>query len=402
MADWNIGKGVYIWQPGTIEDGNPQAIAARLNLAGVQSAVLKICDGFKLITGLEPLFQALRNENIRVGAWGYSYLNRAPLQEAHVVADACHRYSPEFYLIDVEAEVEGNYGGARMFMNELRPITAGLPLGLNSFWNVRMHPTFPWLVFLNKVDFVCPQVYWRGVDPVGKLRQSQQDFSNIAGAPDVPMPIVAGDMFVDIGVEPTPEQVTEFLQAADSDPFIHGVLMWAADDTQTSPELWQAFSVYQWKQGGKTLPPQPLGWAKVKTGGGLWIRSSPSGAKVGALAMAELAPMWSLTETKWAAINQTGDRWIYVGNPNWVDLTLDTSNPPPPGPPNAELYQARVVPSRGLNVRDAVGGHVLRALTAGSIVHVYEESQGWARIHPLRSEWVSAAFLQRIDSPVTV
>ena len=205
-----------------------------------------------------------RNHGIHVGAWGYSYLNRAPIQEAHVVADACHRYEPDFYLIDVEAEVEGNYGGAAMFMSELRPATAGLPLGLNTFWNVHLHPDFPWSPFMKGVDFLCPQVYWRGVDPVGKLITSQQSYSEVPNAPHVPMPAVAGDMYVELGVKPTPEQVTEFLTAADADPFIKGVLMWAADDTQTTPELWQAFSLYQWKSDGPQIPAQPIGWAKIK------------------------------------------------------------------------------------------------------------------------------------------
>jgi hypothetical protein len=406
MTDFNIGKGVYVWQPAAIEDGDPERIAARFKMAGVQTAAVKVSDGFRVLPGNEALIQTLRNHGIRVGAWGYSYLNRAPLQEAHVVADACHQYTPDFYLIDVEAEVEGNHGGARMFMNELRPLTAGLPLGLNSFWNVGLHPTFPWVDFLEKVDFVCPQVYWRGTDPVGKLRQSQQDFSNIPMSPRVPMPIVAGDMFTDIGAEPTPAQVLEFLAAVDSDPFIHGVLMWAADDSQTTPALWQAFSSYQWRNGAQPLPTQPLGWAKIKATNGMWIRSSPLGAKVGALTRDELAPVWSVTDTKWAAITQGRDQWVYVGDSRLVDLTLGPPTgpgapppppPPPPPPSGTMLYQARVVPRQGLNVRDAIGGRVLRALPVHTIVRVFETQNGWARINPMLSEWVNAGYLSRIS-----
>jgi hypothetical protein len=398
MADFNIGKGVYVWQPGTIEGGNPEGIAGRFEMAGVQTAAVKICDGFKVLGGLEPLIQTLRNHGIRVGAWGYSYLNRAPLQEAQVVADACHRYTPDFYLIDVETEVEGNFGGARMFLNEVRPATAGLPLGLNSFWNVRLHPTFPWIDFLHMVDFVCPQVYGHGIDPVGKLIVSQQSYAEIPGAPDVPMSMVAGDMHTFKGKRPTPEQVTQFLSAVDADPFIQGVIMWAADDTQTPPDLWQTFSLYQWKSGGRTIPPQPLGWVKVKAGGGLWIREAPSGAKVGALAKAELAPIWSVTDTKWGAITQAADQWVFLGDARLVETTLDLSGESLPPSTGLELYEARVAPSRGLNVRDAIGGRLLRALAVNTIVRVYEEKNGWARINPARPEWVSATFLSRITA----
>ena len=50
-----------------------------------------------------------------------------------MIAEACTRYEPDFYLIDVETEVEGDFGGARMFINALRPSVPGLPLELNSF-----------------------------------------------------------------------------------------------------------------------------------------------------------------------------------------------------------------------------------------------------------------------------
>ncbi len=392
MADFNIGKGVYILEPKTIEGGDPEAIASRFRMAGVKSAAVKICDGFRVLGDYEALIQTLRNQGIRVGAWGYSYLNRAPLHEAHMIADACQRYHPDFYLIDVEAEVEKNYAGARLFMDALRPAVPGLPLGLNSFWNVRNHPDFPWADFLQTVDFVCPQVYWRGVDPVGKLMQSQQGYADVPNAPEVPMPMVAGDLHLYMGVKATPEQVTEFLTAATGDPFIQGVLMWAADDMQTAPDLWQAFSAFQWKKGGGPIPEQPLGWAKIKAPSGVTVRSAPLAVPVGLLGRAELAPVWALTETKWAAITHNCEQWIFTGNPNKVDLTLDTSRVP--GPPRG-LYAARAVPARGLNVRDDIGGTILRALTVDSIVQVYEEKNGWARIHATRSEWVDAAYLSK-------
>ncbi len=395
MADLRIGKGVYIWQPGTIEGGDPERIAARLKMAGAQCATIKICDGFRVLPDLEPLFQVLRNNGIKASAWGYSYLTRAPIKEAQVVAEACHRYQPDFYLIDVEAEVEGNTGGAKMFMNELRPAVGGLPLGLNTFWNAGQHPDFPWGAFLDVVDFVCPQVYWRGVDPVGKLSESQQSYQNIPNVPDRPMPMVAGDLLVSRGVKPTPEQVTEFLTAADSDPFIKGVLMWAADDTQTTPELWQAFSLYQWKGGGTSPLPQPLGWAKVKAPLSLWIRSSPYGAKVDSVTKGELVPIWKLTETKWAAVTSTADRWMFVGNPNWVDVALEASSSSPAPPPG--LYRARVAARGGLNVRSEANGSILRALVFGAVVEIYEEKNGWARIDPSQSEWVSSAYLTKLS-----
>ena len=393
MTNFNVGKGVYIWQPQNIEDGDPNKILSRLQMAGVQSVALKLCDGINVLPGLDPLIQVLRNNNILVAGWGYSNLTQDPKREAQTVATACRTYKPEFYLIDAEKEVENNYTGAKVFMNELRPSLADMTLGLNTFWSIKDHPLYPWAIFFNAVDFVCPQVYWRGVNPVGKLMQSQQDYANFPNDKHPPMPLVAGDMFITLGVEPTPDQVNQFLSAADSDPFIQGVFMWAADGTATTPELWQAFSKYKWNKGGLPIPTQPIGWAKIKTNDGLYIRSAPMGAKLGALAKGELAPIWAVSDTKWAAINNKQDQWIFVGNPNYVDVAMDTSNMPVPP---AGLYKAKVTAAQSLNVRDKPNGNVVRILTFGTIVQVYEEKDGWARINPTLSEWCSTKYLLKI------
>jgi hypothetical protein len=394
MVNFNIGKGVYIWQPKNIEGGDPNKILSRLQMAGVQSVALKLCDGVNVIPGLDPLIQILRSNNILVAGWGYSYLTQDPKREAQAAATACTTYKPAFYLIDVEKEVENNYTGAKVFMDELRPAIPDMSLGLNTFWSTKDHQEFPWAIFFNSVDFVCPQVYWRGVDPVGKLMQSQQGYANFPDTKHPPMPIVAGDMFINMGVEPTPDQVTQFLSAADSDPFIQGVFMWAADGSATTPELWQAFSRYKWNKGGLPIPTQPIGWVKIKTNDGMNIRAAPLGTKLGVLIKGELAPIWSVSDTKWAAINNKQNQWIFVGNPNYVDIAMDTSNIPTPP---AGLYKAKVTPSQGLNVRDKPSGNVLRALTVGTIVLVYEEKDGWSRINPTQSEWCSAKYLVKIN-----
>jgi hypothetical protein len=395
----NVGKGVYIWQPSGIENGNPYKILARLQMAGVQSVAIKILDGFTILGGLELLIQVLRQNNILVAAWGYSYLTKAPQQEAHVVTSACQRYNPDMYLIDVEAELENNYTGAELFMNELRPTLPGLPLGLNTFWDPFQHPLFPWNTFLSNVDFVCPQVYWRGVDPVGKLKLSQQHYASIPNAPRVQMPIVAGDMYIEYGDGPTPDQVTQFLAAVDADPSLHGVFMWTADDSQTTPELWQTFSLYKWRNA--SIPVQPMAWAQVKTPLGLYIRSSAWGSKLGALSKDSLTPIWFISDDQWGAITPAQDQWIYLGDPRLTTFIVNPSGvpstPPPPEPPPSNVFQAKVIPAVGLNVRDNPYGRKIGALPANTIVQVYEENNGWARINPTQSQWVSETYLSKLD-----
>jgi hypothetical protein len=187
--------------------------------------------------------------------------------------------------------------------------------------------------------------------------------------------------------------VNQFLSAADTDPFIQGVFMWAADGSATTPELWQAFSTYKWNKGGLPIPAQPIGWAKIKTNDGLNIRSAPLGNKVGFLIKNELASIWAVSDTKWAAITKKQDQWIFIGNPNYVDVAMDTSNIPVPP---AGLYKAKVTPTQGLNVRDNPNGNVIRVLQVGTIVQVFVENNGWARINPTQSEWCSTKYLLKL------
>lgn len=396
MTDYNIGKGVYIWQPESIAGGNPQATADRLNLAGVQSAVLKITDGVQIYNNLGPLIQALKAGNIRVAGWGYSYLNKSPVQEAQTIIRACNLFQLDMYLIDVEKEVEGNDRGAGQFMSVLRPGLPKVALGLNTFWSVLLHPTFPWSTFFKSVDFVCPQVYWRGDQPVEKLKTSQQEYAariSSVGV-NVPMPIVAGDMFNEANIKPTPDQVLQFLGAVEADPSLHGVFMWAADERETTPALWKAFSAYQWHSGPnpKPIPQQPLGWAKIIPGGGMWIRSTPLGSKVGALGKGRMVPIWDVTDSKWGAITTAKNQWIYIGDPTVVELAIDPDAIPIPAP---GLFTAVVIPAQGVNVRESIGGRILRALPVGTVVTIYAEQSGWARINADASEWVNETYLKK-------
>ncbi len=65
-------------------------------------------------------------------------------------------------------------------------------------------------------------------------------------SPKLPFAIAGGDMYLERGIKPTPDQVVEFLTAAQKTPDLQGVLMWSADQNETTPELWQAFANYHW------------------------------------------------------------------------------------------------------------------------------------------------------------
>ncbi|OGO25270.1 MAG: hypothetical protein A2Y54_02915 [Chloroflexi bacterium RBG_16_51_16] len=394
MVDYNIGKGVYIWKPEKIEKGNPYKILGRLQLAGVQSAAIKICDGINVVPNLEPLIRLLRANQIRVIGWGYSYLGRIPTREAQAISSACQKYEIDMYLIDVEHEVEGNYTGAGLFIEALRYALPETALGLNTFWNVGQHPSFPWRAFLSHVDFTCPQLYWRGQRPLEKLRQSKQEYAALV-SPDgrkIPMRFVGGDMFTERGIKPSISQLIEFMNAVESDPDLQGVLMWAADDNETTSDLWQTFSGHHWQKGGRIPPQQPAGWAQIKYG--MHVRAEPKGEKIRGLVKNNLVPIWELSESRWAAISPDRDEWIYLGDPNLVEVNMET--PKAVSKPTL-LYRAVVTPVRGLNVRKEAFGTVIRTLRSGEVVDIYQLLGGWARIHPAKDEWVNASYLRKVE-----
>jgi hypothetical protein len=211
------------------------------------------------------------------------------------------------------------------------------------------------------------------------------------------MPVVAGDMYINLGVAPTPDQVTEFLTTVDGDPSLNGVFMWVADDSQTTPALWQAYSRYVWKNDGLPSSTQPIGWAQVKAPLGLNIRATPWGTKLGGLAKDDIVPIWTIFNSQWAAITTSHDQLIYIGNTDYVSVVIDPSNLPQTPPPPPGLYQARVIPAAGLNVRDGINGTKIGALAVGTIVQVYQLQDGWAKIDINVNQWVNAQFINRIN-----
>ena len=308
-----MGKGVYIWQPEKI--GTPQEVVQALLDAGVDTVALKINDAGRVFTGLQPYIDAFRAVGIRFIGWGYIYLKWNALAEAKGTVEAINLYKPEMYLIDAEAQAKLQYIPATIYMNYLRP-RVSIPLGLNSYWKPSYHPTLPWSQLRKQCNFDVPQVYWRGWDPVGKLRQSKKEYA--AMKPRLPFLLVAGDMYIDRNLKPTPQQVTAFLKEAHDDPEIEGVLMWSMDQKFKVPELWAAMASFDWGTGevGATdlvEPPKklPLYSAVVTASRGLNVRSGP-GTKyriIRAEPRGYRVDVWAY-DAGWATVREDCSEWM--------------------------------------------------------------------------------------------
>jgi hypothetical protein len=314
-----MGKGCYAWTPSNILGGNVRSQVAALVAAKVDHVAVKIHNGTYVLPDLERYIFAYQSAGIKVGVWGYSYLKWAPLSEAKAAALAFNRYRDlAYYLIDAESHSYFQFAGARIFAEALRRYLPNTPIGLNSWWKPSFHPSFPFAQLRAKADFDCPQVYWRGFDPIGKLKESRRQYSTMV--PRLPYSMVAGDMYFEHKVKPTPGQVLEFLTVCDRDPEIEGVVMWSFDQINTTPDLWSAFASYYWGDGPKPrpiLPPakdEPL-YAAVVTAYALNVRSGPAAnfKKVGYYRKGDRLEVWKELANGWVSTNKAGDRFVHGG-----------------------------------------------------------------------------------------
>lgn len=67
-----------------------------------------------------------------------------------------------------------------------------------------------------------------------------------------------------------------------------------------------------------------------------------------------------------------------------------------PATPLAQSLRSAVVTASSLNVRSDTGtdANILKSLAKGILVQIYEEKNGWCRVHPTEQHWVFGKYLQ--------
>lgn len=305
------GKWTYIWNLDYIHGGDPEAIVDELLEAGVAGVALKANDGAVTLDSpeLAEFIETARDAGIRVGFWGYVYLDQ-PEEEADAAAYMIQRYAGDldFYLIDAEGEAKGRYEEAAEYAARLDLHVDGhLPVGLASYRFPAQHADLPWDELRAIADFDSPQVYYRNADPVQNLLDSYAAYQSM----DPPLPYFpAGDMYAEHGLVPTPEAVTAYLELAMSLPGVNGSLMWYMDQMHRNPQLWEAFASVEWAvdPAVRSLPPAGLHLD--------WPPSPP--ASVSGLSLASaggkaLTLSWTsepATARRIVMEVRSGDRWI--------------------------------------------------------------------------------------------
>src|SRR5215217_3213161 len=110
------GNGMWIWEAGRSEGGDPVAIAGRARAAGIATVFVKSSDGgSSRWAQFNPTFvQALKAQGLRVCAWQFVY-GSDPAGEAALGADAVAS-GADCLVIDAESQYEGKYAAAQQYM----------------------------------------------------------------------------------------------------------------------------------------------------------------------------------------------------------------------------------------------------------------------------------------------
>jgi hypothetical protein len=192
-----VGKGMWMYQPGAVEGGNPAAIVARAEQVGLTHVFVRTGSsrtGFYAGDFLAKLLPVAHAHGIRVYGWDFPYfdnvgedINRAVAAISFTTPDG-HRidgFSADVELLSMGVKVTPQnaaaYGaGLRQRVGAQYPLIATVP---------RPSPklkTYPFPEVVASFDAIAPMVYWLNREPAGDVTGAIQTLSSF-GKPIIPI-----------------------------------------------------------------------------------------------------------------------------------------------------------------------------------------------------------------------
>ena len=157
--------GMWIWYIEDSHGGNLSEIIRQARRSDIETLYIKSGDGTNVWSQFsKAVVRRFHRAGLDVCGWQYVYGKR-PAQEARVSAVAKRR-GADCFVIDAEAEYEGNYSGADRYVRALRSLVGRkFPLSLSTFPYTQYHPAFPYSVFLGPGAATAnlPQIYWDAI-----------------------------------------------------------------------------------------------------------------------------------------------------------------------------------------------------------------------------------------------
>ena len=183
-------QGMWIWYVSKSEGGSVPAMIARAKAAGIGTVYIKSGDGGDVWSQFNrQLIGRLKRGGLDVCAWQFVYGDR-PAAEAQVAAASIAR-GADCFVIDAEADYEGKYAAADLYMRKLRAAAgAAYPIGLAGFPYVDYHPSYPYSVFFGPggATFNTPQMYWKTIGvTVREVFEHTYLYNRIWGHPIYPL-----------------------------------------------------------------------------------------------------------------------------------------------------------------------------------------------------------------------
>lgn len=245
------GKGFFIWQIPSCENGDASAIAKLAHEAQLSHVLIKIADSvnsYNVYEGVDlvpPIVPKLHKLGIQV--WGWHYVKGDnPLREADKGIERVRSLGLDGYVIDAEGPYKerGKAAAAEKFMARLREGLPDKPVALSSYRYPSYHRQLPWKEFLEGCDFNMPQVYWMFSEKAGEqLRRSVREFQSIT--PSRPI-IPTGAAFKEHGWKSQAAEVVDFLQTAKKLNLPAANLYSWDSCRKYLPEIWQANKEFEW------------------------------------------------------------------------------------------------------------------------------------------------------------
>jgi hypothetical protein len=249
------GKGYFLWKIPHVMGGDPAAIAAKAEDAGLSHVLIKIADGADWVYNynyddevdlVPPVRDALREAGMFV--WGWHYVRGDdPVAEAHLAVQRMRELNLDGYVIDAEGEYKerGKTAAARRFMEELRDGLPKTPIAFSSYRFPLQHPSIPFDTFLEKCDYAMPQVYFEQAhNPESQIQRSVDQYMSLEQAKPI---ISTGPAYSNEGWTPTADEITRFMVKVKElgQPAVN---FWSFDYVLRSSmvDIWHAIASFDW------------------------------------------------------------------------------------------------------------------------------------------------------------
>jgi len=256
------GKGFFTGNLSECEGGDPAAIVAAAQKAGLSHVIIKIAERDQAC-GIDSggkdtallVTRALRQAGI--SAWGWHHVSGDDaLAEAKIALERVQALDLEGYVVSAEAEYEqpGRAASASQFMSMLSQ-EIKVPVGLSSYRFPNYHPDFPWSAFLERCDIHMPKVFWEQAHNAGE--QLQESRRQCEALPNARPYIPTGGAYLTSTWVPAPEEYTDFLETACSLklPAVN-FYSWELC-LKYLPKAWTAIAAYSWPSPPEENRPIP-------------------------------------------------------------------------------------------------------------------------------------------------